>query len=200
MTTTRNRFNELRLCSDHMLEHFSDGDDIAYTVPKNICVKCVKESEEMARENLEQEKAAMRCCENVMLDYPHICRKKSDSATAAQPVPAKVEERDNWIPCPNCGSDYNGALCLSCKNVAPITQQIMELMDATAVSGAYFTSEEFKQQLAAILRPYFPANAPRPETPKSCDFPFTESCTQFESCIRANRCLKNLPESERVKP
>ena len=54
----------------------------------------------------------------------------------------------------------------------------------------------------AILRPYFPADAPRSDThtPKSCDFPFTDSCTQFEACISANRCLKNLPTVEKAEP
>lgn len=86
--------------------------------------------------------------------------------------------------------------------VEQISQEIAEKLVAYHLyvwQGLGVAIEVYKKEIAAILRPCFQADAPRLDSPKSCDFPFTESCTQFEACIRANRCLKNLPESERAK-
>jgi len=43
---------------------------------------------------------------------------------------------------------------------------------------------------------------PSEPSAKLCDFPFTEKCSQFEACVRANRCLKNLPgpSAPKVEP
>ena len=115
------------------------------------------------------------------------CEAKLRLFFAAQPVPgAKVEAKQLEIDISNLR--FYATMAKGFKwhtdiiHEGVIAQTLMEISDRLA-----------------ILRPCFQADAPRLDSPKSCDFPFTESCTQFEACIRANRCLKNLPESERAK-
>jgi len=116
------------------------------------------------------------------------------AAVSASPQPPKLMisrggEIHEW--CPDCRGD-----CCSPYKPKPIS--------GGASTGEQPPTSEMAETLSRIAAQpstecHFGASHPSGPSAKLCDFPFTEKCSQFEACVRANRCLKNLPEPSAPK-